>query len=112
MAAEAAFPGIKFDDKPLVEADERYRQLLATFPGFAEHENVPQRVDGIHQERAEKDLDIAHWYERTRQPGAAEFYYRQILKEYSDTLAAADARTRLRALGAAVEPGAPEECKP
>ena len=102
-AAEAAFPGIRFDDKPLIEADERYRQVLATFPAFAERESIPERLDGIKQERAEKDLDIARWYERTRQPSAAEFYYRQILKDWSDTVAAADARTRLQALGVAVE---------
>jgi len=35
-ASEAAFPGIKFDDQPLVEADERYRQVLAAFPTYAE----------------------------------------------------------------------------
>lgn len=111
-AAEAAFPGIRFDDKPLVEADERYRQFLATFPAYAERENVPERLEGIRQQRAEKDLDIARWYERTRQPSAAEFYYRLILKDWPDSLAAGDARARLRALGAAVDDIGPEERTP
>jgi outer membrane protein assembly factor BamD (BamD/ComL family) len=102
-AAEAAFPGVRFDDKPLVEADERYRQLLGTFPAYARREEVPERLEGIRQERAEKDLDIGRWYERTKQPSAAEFYYRLVLKDWPDTLAAADARTRLRALGVAAE---------
>ncbi len=102
-AAEAAFPGIKFDDLPLIEAEQRYQQVSAAYPTYAEREQIPQRLEGIRQQRAEKDLDIGRWYERTRQPSAAEFYYRQILKDWPDTLAAAEARTRLRAMGVQIE---------
>lgn len=102
-AAEAAFPGVRFDDRPLIEAAERYRQMLGAFPAYAQRENVSQRLEGIRQQRAEKDLEIARWYERTRRTDAAEFYYREILKDWPDTLAAAAARTRLRALGVVVE---------
>ena len=98
-AAEAAFPGIRFDDRPLLEAGERYRQVNRAFPVYARRENVEQRLEGIRQQRAEKDLDIARWYERTRQPAAAEFYYRLVLEDWDDTLAAAEARQRLRAMG-------------
>jgi outer membrane protein assembly factor BamD (BamD/ComL family) len=101
--AEAAFPGIKFDDRPLLEASERFRQLQAAFPVFAERSQVNERLEGIRQERADKDFDIARWYEHTRQPSAAEFYYRQILKDWPNTLAATRAIARLRALGASLE---------
>ncbi len=104
-ASEAAFPGIKFDDQPLVEADERYRQVLAAFPSYAERESLPARLDGIRAQRAEKDLYVAKWYEKTRQSGAAEFYYRQLLKDWPDTIAAHEARTRLRARGVVVDEG-------
>ncbi len=103
QAAEAAFPGIKFDDQPLLEADERYRQVLAAFPTFADREKIPQRLEGIREQRAEKDLYVARWYEKTRQPSAAEFYYREILRNYGDTIAAHEARTRLRARGITVD---------
>ncbi len=106
VAAEASFPGVRFDDQPLIEATEHYRQLQEAYPAYAEREGVAQRLEGIRQERAEKDLTIAKWYERTRQPDAAVFYYRQILADWPDTLAAADARNRLRALGAEVAPPA------
>jgi outer membrane protein assembly factor BamD (BamD/ComL family) len=99
QAAEAAFPGVKFDDRPLVEAQERYQQLAAAYPAYAERENVPQRLVGLREKRADKDLEVARWYERVRQKAAAEFYYRQILKQYPGTLAEAEARQRLRALG-------------
>jgi len=104
-AAEAAFPGTRFDDRPLLEASERYRQMQSSFPAYAERANVAPRLDGIRQKRAAKDFDIARWYERTRQPAAAEFYFRLILKDWPDTLAAAEARQRLRALGIELEAG-------
>ena len=64
---------------------------------------MAQRLEGIRELRAAKDLDIGRWYERTRQPGAAEFYYRQLLADWPDTLAAAEARQCLRALGVELE---------
>ncbi len=111
-AAEAAFPGIKYDDHPLIEADTRYRQVETQFPTYAERENVAQRLEGIRQHRADKDLDIARWYERTGQAGAAEFYCRQILRDWPDTLAAAEARNRLKALGVAPDETAQEGFAP
>lgn len=102
-AAEAAFPGIRFDDRPLLEAQERYRQVQSSFPAYAAREDVSLRLEGIRELRAAKDLDIGRWYERTRQPGAAEFYYRQLLADWPDTLAAAEARQCLRALGIELE---------
>ncbi len=99
QSAEAAFPGVRFDDQSLVDAEERYRQVRGAYPTFAEHEKVAERLEGIRQQRAEKDLYIAHWYERVKRPEAAQFYYKVIVKEYPDTLEAADARTRLRAMG-------------
>ncbi len=110
-AAEAAFPGIKFDDRALLDAEVRYRQTLSQFPAYAKREQVPQRLEGIRQLRAEKDLDIAKWYERTKHADAAEFYYRLILKDYPDTLAADEAKARLRGLGVEIESGdaSPEE---
>jgi outer membrane protein assembly factor BamD (BamD/ComL family) len=112
-AADASFPGVPFDDRALVDADERYRAVKATFPDYAAREAVDARLQGIREKRAEKDLYVGRYYEKVKQPGAAEFYYRQLLKDWPETLAAADARTRLRALGATVdEPAAPAGSQP
>lgn len=105
-AADASFPGVKFDDRPLVEAEERYKQVKATFPAYAERERVDARLDGIRAKRAEKDLDIGRWYERTNRPQAAEYYYRAVLRDWSGTVAATEARGRLRAMGLAVDEAA------
>jgi len=111
-AAEAAFPGIRFDDLPLIEAEERYRQVEAAFPGYAVRQRVRERLEGIRQTRAEKDLDIAQWYERTGQAGAARFYYETILQSWPETLASAEARMRLRAMGVETEETEGEESLP
>jgi tetratricopeptide (TPR) repeat protein len=102
-SADASFPGVKYDDHPLAEAEERYRQVQTAHPDFARRENVDERLEAIRQKRADKDLEVARYYERTKHPGAAEFYYRLIIKERPDTLAASEARQRLRALGIEVE---------
>lgn len=106
-SAAAAFPGVKFDDRALLDSQERYEQIRALYPDLARRENVDERLEGIRQQRAEKDLYIARWYERTRQSGAAEFYYRLILRDWPDTLAAAEARSRLRAMGVELQEGEP-----
>ncbi len=98
-SAAAAFPGIKFDDRALLNAQVRYRQVLSAFPAYAQRERVADRLEGIRQQRAEKDLDIAHWYKRTKQTGAAQYYYRLVLKDWPDTLAGGEAQRALRALG-------------
>jgi tetratricopeptide (TPR) repeat protein len=102
-SAAAAFPGVKFDDRALVEAETRYKQFETDFPGLAEREQVAVRLEGIREQRAEKDLEIGKWYDKTGQQGAAEFYYRMVLSDYAGTLASAEARQRLQALGVAVE---------
>lgn len=98
-SAEASFTGVKFSDRALVDADVRYRQFKEQFPPLAERESIDARLEGIRQKRADKDLDIAQWYERTRARDAAVFYYRRILSDWPNTLAAAEAQGRLRALG-------------
>lgn len=103
-SAEASFTGVKFSDRSLIDADERYRQFKQEFPPLAERESIDARLEGIRQKRADKDLDIAQWYERTKARDAAVFYYRRILSDWPNTLAAAEAQARLKALGVE-EPG-------
>ncbi len=110
-AAEAAFPGVKHDDKALVEADERYRQVQNAFPDYAKRESVDDRLENIRQKRAEKDLEIAKWYQKTKQNSAAEFYYKRVLKDYPNTLAATEAQGRLRGLGIELPEAATQESR-
>lgn len=98
-AAAAAFPGVKFDERALIQADERYRQVKSAYPQFAERERIDERLLAIREKRAEKDLDVGDWYLRTGQRGAAEFYFRLVRSDWPGTLAAGIALNRLRAMG-------------
>ncbi len=103
-AAEAAFGGVEFDSRPLIEAEVRYRQFLAAYPAYAREEAVPGRLNAIELKRAEKDYHIAQWYEKTKHPEAAAFYYRMINRDWPDSLQATLSRQRLEALGQPLEP--------
>lgn len=103
-AADASYSGTPFDGRPLLEAEERYKTVQLLFPDFAKQERVAERLDSIDARRAEKDLYIAQWYERTGQRGAAEFYYRIVDDEWAESLSAATARSRLRAMGIELSP--------
>ncbi len=98
-AALASFPGILFDDAPLIEAEERFGQFTRSYPAHAEQLDVPVFLEQISATRADKTCAIAQFYERTRQPNAARFYYRAAIRRWPDTPAAAEARGRLVALG-------------
>lgn len=98
-AAEAMFNGLPYDDRPLLEATERYQQVAQAFPEFAEREDVAARLAGIRRARAAKDLSIAEWYERTNRVGAAVYYYRTIVQDWPDTPASDAAAERLASLG-------------
>jgi outer membrane protein assembly factor BamD (BamD/ComL family) len=105
-AALASFPGIEFDDAPLIEAEERFLQFRQAFPQFSAGQDVDLVLESIRAKRAEKELSIARYYEKARQPGAAIYYYRLVQQEWPDTTWAAVAGTRLARLGWTPEFGA------
>lgn len=98
-SAQAAFPGTAYDDRALIEADTRYRQVQDEFPAYAEREQVAARLDSIRDLRGMKDLRVGEWYDRIGQEGAAGYYYRMILEDYPGTLAATLAERKLEQRG-------------
>ncbi len=102
-AALASFPGVRFDDAPLLEAQERFAEFLRTYPDQARELDVPVLLDEIANRRAEKTLEIARFYDKTGQINAARYYYRQTAARWPDSPAALQARSRLEALGGTVE---------
>ena len=104
VAAEAAFPGVLFDDRPLIEARQRYEQFARAYPEFARSERVDERIAAIAAREAEKHLRIAQWYERTGRRDAAVYYYRWVVRHYPGSLAAQQARRALERLGEAPGP--------
>jgi outer membrane protein assembly factor BamD (BamD/ComL family) len=101
--AQARFAGVKFDEAPLIEAAERYRQFRKEYPVIAEREGVSTALDQIAATRADKALDIGRFYEKTQHYEAAKYYYRETVLRWPGTPAAAEARTRLAGIGEPLE---------
>lgn len=102
-AALASFGGIEYDDAPLIEAFERFRQYTIQYSGTAEQEGIGLIMDDITETRAAKELSIADYYVRADHPDAAVFYYRSTITNWPDSIAATKARDRLSEIGAAEE---------
>jgi outer membrane protein assembly factor BamD (BamD/ComL family) len=99
QSALASFPGVKFDDAGLIEAEERFRQFEQRYPQIAEAKDVPVVLEQIRTTRAQKEYDTASYYERTHKKSAAAFYYRSTIRNWPGTTWSAQAEARLAKLG-------------
>ncbi len=94
-AALAGFRGIEYDDAALIEAKERYRDFQTRYPLQSQRDHVDRILDGVERKRAEKEYSIGAYYERINQVASAVFYYRSVMSNWPDTLAAEKAKSRL-----------------
>ena|GEM_PF-979435 len=98
-SALASFPGIKFDDAGLIEAQERFLQFRKLYPDQGDQLDVPVVLEQIAARRADKTLDIGRFYEKTGQKSAARYYYWQTVNRWPESPAGLEAQGRLAALG-------------
>jgi len=103
-SALASFPGIAFDDTPLLDATQLYTEYLQSFPNEARRENVSNILEDIKLKRAEKEYWTGRFYGRTRRPVAAAYYYRFVIRTWPGTLWADRSRVELERMGFEVEP--------
>ena len=99
-AALGGFAGVEYDDAQLIEAEEGYHHYRLRYPAAADREGVGLILDSVREARAEKDLSVAAYYERTNHLGSAIFYYKLVREDWPDTIAATKAASRLGLLGA------------
>jgi outer membrane assembly lipoprotein YfiO len=98
LAAESmyeSFKGVAYDETPLVEAEARYKALLAQYPDEARKCRAADMVREITAIRGERAYETAKFYERTGKPQSAVFYYRQVVEEFPSTVWASEARTKV-----------------
>ena len=98
-AALATFAGVEYDEAALIESEERYRDYSSRYPAGADREDTDRILDGVQQQRGEKDFSISAYYERTEHLSSAVFYYQSVVDNWPDTVAATKARDRLGLLG-------------
>jgi outer membrane protein assembly factor BamD (BamD/ComL family) len=102
-SAMAAFPGIAFDDTPLLDAHELYTQYMDKYPQQAQKEDVPVVLEQIRLKQAQKDYEIGRFYKRIRKPDAAVYYFRYVVRNWPDTIFAEEAKIELQKMGRSVE---------
>lgn len=107
-SALASFRGVDYDDAGLIEAKERFDEYLARWPGAADRERIQLLLDTIQQRRAQKEYVTGAYYERTEHLNSAIYYYRSVVANWPDTIAANRASRRLDLMGASKPAASPE----
>lgn len=79
----------------LLEAYHHVSAYLAAYPDGARHEDARELYRTVRERLAVMTLETARFYERTGRDGAAEIYYRQVIADFPETGAAAEARKNL-----------------
>ena len=103
-ATLASFTGVDYDEAPLIDVEERYHEYRKRYPAAAQHEGVDLILESVRELRAEKELLVGSYYERTEHFSSAFFCYRFVLSNWADTAAAVKAKSRLELLGALESP--------
>ncbi len=91
------YQGPTYDGAPLDSAAEIMDQTLVQFQTELGEERgrLLEGKNKIIEERAERDLAIAEFYDKKKCYGSVRYYCRQVIDEYPHTMAAAKARKRL-----------------
>ena len=95
-AAYSGYKGLAFDDTALLDAQQRFETFALNYPAIAQKVNVESILKQILADLAGRLYLAGEFYERTKRPSAAVFYYKQVLDRYPQTTWAVDARDALR----------------
>lgn len=98
-SALASFPGVAFDETPLIEARELYNEYLDNFPNEPESKDIEVILDQIKDKRAHKQFDVGRFYVRINKPEAAAYYFRYVARHWPKTLWASRSKSELERLG-------------
>lgn len=95
QAMLASFKGVPYDETPLIEAEQRYKVIIDQYPAAARKARAKQALRQISELRAERAFQTARFYERTKRPKSAKFYYQQVVDQYPGSPWAAQAQAAL-----------------
>jgi outer membrane protein assembly factor BamD (BamD/ComL family) len=96
------YQGADYDAAPLMEAKKLVKQLKVQFAGELNAEEKQRLADiqaQLNLQLAERDFEMAKYFDKSKHYGSAKFYYAQLAREYPDTPLAADAQKRYFELG-------------
>lgn len=96
-----SYQGPRYAGDALLDAEELLRQILRQFPRDAEQhrEELQRAAREIHYRKAEREEQIARYYDQRGEYRAARMYYNTLASEYSDTKFGETALARLPEIG-------------
>ena len=82
-----SYQGASYDADPVVKADKILKQIVRQFPKQAREEEryLAQEAGLIRNMLAEREWEMAKYFENQGENGAAKFYYQQVAQNFSDT---------------------------
>ena len=98
-----------YDQRPTAQAIKELALFVDDYPDSGLVVEAVERIQGLRERRAEHEFQVAQFYERQEQFDAALLYYTQVVTEYAETSAAAQAAERLQALSPILRIGDPED---
>jgi outer membrane protein assembly factor BamD (BamD/ComL family) len=103
------YQGPDYDGKPLEEAEELSKQLLAQFPNElgADRERIVKMQAEVRRGAAAREFALAEYYHKGQYYGASTMYYENVAREYPGTELAQQAVARVDAVRG--QPVVPED---
>ena len=104
------YQGPDYDDVPLIGAKKLAKQLRSQFAGRLtpeEQDRLGTTQAEVARALAERDMQMAKFYENTNHFGAARIYYAEVVKKHPNTALAVESRTRITEI--AGEQAVPDE---
>jgi outer membrane assembly lipoprotein YfiO len=99
QASLARYKGPRYDQRGLIEAQQRLKLYAAEFPASAEQIGANALTVRIRESLAQRDLITARWYVQRGEDVSAALLLRRVITDYPDTAAAGEAVDELEALG-------------
>lgn len=100
------YQGSDYDGSPLEEAQVLVKQLRTNFGSQLsgeERERLRTVSAQLHQELASRDMQMAQFYDGTKNYGSAKTYYAEVINKYPDSELANTAKERMVAMEALPE---------
>ena len=93
-----------YDQSATDEAITWYEKFIASHPSSDLLEHAQESLKQLHTIKAQGLMQVGDFYEMQKKPLAATVYYKQIIRDYSDTEVAAQAVSKLNAMEAKAAP--------
>jgi len=88
-----AYNGPRYDVSDLVSSKTYYENFQSRYPDDARELGIDAKIRNINELLAEKQFNIARFYEKTKNYESAKMYYQSVIEEWPDTSAAELSKT-------------------